>query len=201
MRICQRILFLLGLVGLHTACDQQATEGVLADDKLILSPTALGKLQLTGKRAMVSEAKLKKLFPQFVVKYEIGLGDSPDFHYFVVSNAKGEILFTIKSFIEDSAEAKKTTAEVPVSLLQVGSKEIRDVYGLRVGDRVKDIIAKRGTDLKFGAGHFDALIGDGVIYYSLIKGSEFSPEDSTIEDAIKGNWQIRSISWPEAAWE
>jgi hypothetical protein len=90
---------------------------------------------------------------------------------------------------------------VPIELLQVRSRQIKDIYGLRVGDRVKDIIAKRGKDLKFGAGHHDVLMGDREIYYSIITGSDFSPEGFTMEDAVKGNWQIRSISWPEAAWE
>lgn len=178
-----------------------AAHAVFAGDALVLSPTALGPLPLTGKPAKVSETQLKKLFPEHSVKYEIGSGDSPDFHYFEVANRKGEVLFTIKSFIHDSKEAEKTTSEVPISLLQIWSKQIRDVYGLRVGDRVKNITAKRGKDLKFGAGHHDALMGDGDIYYSLITGSEYSPERLTKDDAIKGNWQIRSISWPEAAWE
>jgi len=177
------------------------TQAAIAGEALVLSPTALGPLPLTGKPAKVSEAALKKAFPQYSVKYEIGSGDSPDFHYFEVATSKGEVLFSVTSFIDESQKAEKTTSAVPISILQIHSKQIRDAYGLRVGDRVKDIIAKRGKDLKFGAGHFDALMGDGNIYYSLITGSEFSPERLTKEDAIKGNWQIRSISWPEAAWE
>lgn len=103
--------------------------------------------------------------------------------------------------LKNRLSVKKTTSEVSISILQVYSPEIRDVYGLRVGDRVKDIIAKRGKDLKFGAGHFDVLMGDGDIYYSIATGSDFSPEKFTMEDAVKGDWQIRSISWPKAAWE
>ena len=175
-----------------------------AADPLVLSPTALGPLQLTAKPVKVSEAKLKKLFPQYSVKYDIGSGDSPDFHYFAITTPKGELLFTIKSFIDDSEEAKKTASEVPISLLQIWNKEIRDAYGLRVGDRVKDITTKRGKDLKFGAGHHEALMGNGEIYYSLIiseRPEGQSIDTLTLEDAIKGNWQIRSISWPVAAWE
>jgi len=178
-----------------------AVSAASADKGLVLSPTALGPLPLTGKPAKVSEAKLKSLFPQYGVKYEIHSGDSPDFHYFEVSTPKGEVLFTIQSFGTWESPPTKTTAEVPISLLQIRSKEIKDVYGLRIGDRVKDIIAKRGKDLKFGAGHFDALMGDGEIYYSLVPGPAYNAENLTKEDAIEGNWQIRSISWPEGAWE
>ncbi|NKE72623.1 hypothetical protein [Candidatus Manganitrophus noduliformans] len=174
---------------------------VFAADSLILSPTALGPLPLTGRPAKVSETKLKKLFPNLVVKYDIGQGDSPDFHYFEVSKPNGEVLFTIKSFIEESAESKKTTSEVSISILQVRSPEIKDVHGLRVGDRVKDIITKRGKDMEFGAAHHDVVMGAGNIYYSIATGSDLSPERLTMEDAVKGNWKIRVISWPEAAWE
>jgi hypothetical protein len=171
-----------------------------AGDSIVLSQTSLGPLRLTGKPPKISEAKLKALFPKYVVEYEIGSGDSPDFHYFEVRTRDGEVLFTIKSFIA-SDSPRNTTGQVPISLLQIRSEKIRDEYGLRVGDHVEKIIAKRGSNLKFGAGHHDALIGNGMIYYSLKTDNRESPEGLTMEDAIKGNWQIRSISWPGAAWE
>ncbi len=172
-----------------------------ACEALVLEPTCLGPLDLSGSPAKVSEEKLRKLFPQYVVKYEIGSGDSPDFHYFEVSTPQGEVLFSIQSFIEEPSPSKKTSAEVPISLLQVQSRRVLDVYGVRVGDHVKDIIAKRGKNLDFGAGHHDALLGGGHIYYSLRTNSEQSPEGFTMQDATKENWEVRSISWPEAAWE
>lgn len=168
---------------------------------LVLSQTSLGPLAL-GKGTKISEENLKKLFPDFTVTYEIGQGDSPDFHYFEVLDKKGELLFSISSFIEDdSAESKKTAAEVPIHLLQVYSAQITDSYGVRVGGRVKDILAKRGKALNFGAGHHDVYLGSGEIYYNIETGRDRSPEDFTLKDAIKGNWKIRSISWPGAAWE
>lgn len=193
--IARALAFLALAVAAHSAA---------AGDALLLSPTALGPLPLTGKPAMVSVAKLRKHFQGHLVTYRIGSGDSPDFHYFEVANSKGEVLFTIKSFIDESEEATETESEVPISVLQIRSKDIRDVYGLRIGHRVKDIIAKRGKDLNFGVGHFDALIGSGNIYYSLeiTDRPAGQPIDAlTIEDAVKGNWQIRSLSWPQAAWE
>jgi len=178
-----------------------AIEATLAADAIILSSSSLGPLQLTDRPVTVSEAKLKKLFPEFSVKYEIGSGDSPNFHYFQVADADGRVLFSIQSFIVEPNKAEKTTSEVPVSLLRILSSQIPDEYGLHVGDRVKDIIAKRGNDLKFGVGHMDGLMGDGYIYYSLLTDSEANPESLTKEDAVNGNWRIRFISWPEAAWE
>lgn len=168
---------------------------------LVLSQTGLWPLAL-GKGAKISEESLKKLFPSFTVTYEIGQGDSPDFHYFKVLDRKGELLFAIRSFIEDESSANKKTAplEVPIHLLQIYSARITDFYGVRVGDHVKDIIEKRGKTLSFGAGHHDVYLGSGEIYYNIKTGRDQSPENLTLKDATKGNWEIRSISWPEAAW-
>lgn len=178
-----------------------ATLNAVAGEALVLRSDSLGPLDLSGSDPTVSEAKLKKLFPQYVVKYDIAYGDSPDFHYFEVLTLAGEVLFTIKSFIPDAVKSEKTIGEVPISLLRIHSKEIQDSYGLRVGDRVSDIVAKRGKSLKYGAGHFDALMGGDKIYYSLITRREESPEGLGMNDATKHNWEIRFISWPEAAWE
>lgn len=171
-----------------------------AEIEMVLSPAALGPLTLRNG-ASVSEELLKKLFPSLTVKYEIAQGDSPDFHYFEVSSPKGEILFSIQSFIDESAPSKKTTSAVPIQLLQIYSRKIKDSYGLRVGDRVQDIIRKRGKALSFGAAHHDVHVGAGKIYYSLATGRESSPESFTLNDAVKGNWKIRAITWPEAAWD
>ncbi len=178
-----------------------ALRGLAAETSpaLVLSPKALGPLAL-GKGATVSEQRLKRLFPAYTVKYDIGQGDSPDFHYFEVVDSKGEVLFTIQSFIEQG-ESKKTTSEVPIQLLQIHTRHIKDIYGLRVGDRVKDIIEKRGQALAFGASHHDVYLGGGEIFYNIANASDLSPEGLTREDAVKGNWQVRSISWPGSAWD
>jgi len=89
-----------------------------AEPALALSQTSLGPLAL-GKGATISEQRLKTLFPSYIVKYGIDQGDSPDFHYFEVTTSKGELLFTIQSFIEEPKGSKKTTSEVPIQLLQV----------------------------------------------------------------------------------
>lgn len=172
----------------------------VAQGPLVLSPQSLGPLPL-GKGATVSEQQLVKLFPQFAVTYEIGQGDSPDFHYFEVKDKKGDVVFAIKSFIEESAKSKKTDSAVSISILQVYGAQVRDSYGLKVGDHVKDIVKKRGRSLDFAAGHFDVSLGSGDIFYNIATGLEQSPENLKMEDAIKGNWRIRSISWPTPAWE
>lgn len=171
-----------------------------AEPALVLSPTSLGPLPL-GKGATISEQRLKKLFPSYTVEYGIGQGDSPDFHYFEVKTPKGELLFTIQSFIEEPNQNKKTTSEVPVHLIQIQSPKIHDIHGLRVGNRVKEIIAKRGKALDFGANHHDVYLGAAEIFYNIANPRDVSPEHLTREDAVKGNWRVRSISWPTAAWD
>ena len=172
----------------------------LAEGPFVLSPQSLGPLPL-GKGAKVSEQQLVRLFPQFTVTYEMGQGDSPDFHYFEVKDKKGNVVIAIKSFIGESAKSKKTASAVSISILQVYGPQVRDSYGLRVGDHVLDIVRKRGKPLDFSAGHFDVSLGSGDIFYNIATGLEESPENVKMEDAIKGNWQIRSISWPTPAWE
>ncbi len=171
-----------------------------ADARLVLTSSALGPLPL-GKGTLVSESYLKKLFPHYSITHQIGSGDSPDFHYFEIIDKNGELLFTIKSFIEDENQQGQPPTGVHNDLLQVRSPRIKDIYGLRVGDRVKDIIKTRGKDLHFGAGHHDVYLGTGKIYYNMRTNSDWSPERLSLDDAMRGNWQVVSISWPEGAWE
>ena len=156
----------------------------VAEGPLVLSPQSLGPLPL-GKGAKVSEQQLVKLFPQFAVTYEIGQGDSPDFHYFEVTDKQGDVVFAIKSFIEESAKSKKTDSAVSISILQIYGQQVRDSYGLKVGDRVEDIVKKWGKSLDFSAGHFDVSLGLGNIFYNIATGLEQSPERLKMEDAIR----------------
>jgi hypothetical protein len=72
-----------------------------SDIALVLTSESLGPLPLSRK-TVVSESCLKKLFPKYRITHEIGSGDSPDFHFFRIIDKEGDLLFTIKSFIEDS---------------------------------------------------------------------------------------------------
>lgn len=166
----------------------------------MLGPTSLGPLAL-GKTATISEQQLKKLFPSYTVKYSIGQGDSPDFHHFEVTTSKGELLFTIRSFIEKPKESKKTDAEVPIQLLRIHSPGIPDIHGLRTGNRVQDILAKRGQALEFGASHDGVYLGGAQIYYNIKKPADVSPDRLARGAAVKGNWQARSLSWPGPSWD
>ena len=170
------------------------------DEALLLTSKSLGPLPL-GKGTLVSESTLKKLFPNSSVTHDIRSGDSPDFHYFEVKDNGGEVLFTIQSFIKDSKGQNENPAGVRIDLLQIRSSRIRDAYGIRVGNRVQDIIKQRGKDLRFGAGHHDVYLGADNIFYNIRTTSQGSPENLTLDDAVRGNWQIISISWPSAAWE
>ncbi len=191
------------ILGIFFACALALTAPLsIASDQseqLVLTQTSLGPLQL-AKNAKVSVSLLKILFPSLLVKYEIGQGDSPDFHYFEVQDKKGTVLFSIKSFIDETTAVKRTSTNVPMHLLRIASPTIRDEYGLHVGDNVKDVIAKRGESLSVSAMHHDIALGSKDIYYSIETSGE-SPESFTLKDAVEGNWKVRFITWPEPAWE
>lgn len=166
----------------------------------VLSATSLGPLKLY-KGATVSEAMLKKLFRGYKVTYDIEQGDSPDFHYFEVVGHDGQPLFGIRSFIDEGRPQHKTTEPVPIDSVEVYSPLIPDSWGLRVGDPVRDILARRGKKLAFGAGHHDVTVGSNMIYYSLATDGDTDPSQYTLKDAVRHNWRIAFISWPDAAWE
>ena len=173
-----------------------------AADEFTISPTALGPLKLPFGHATASKAKLQRLFPKFTIKYGIGQGDSPNFHIFEVSSPSGELLFAIKSFIEEGKSDKETAAEVPISILSVYSRTIPDSYGLRVGDSASKVIARRGKNLKSGWGHFDFLAGDGLIFYRFGNNEKHSVDEPfSLESAAREDLRIQSISWPGPAWE
>ena len=151
---------------------------------------------------MVSEAGLTRLFSELNIKYEIGQGDSPDFHYFKGTDKEGNLIFTIRSFAKgNSGNLQKTAEPVPLQLLEVFSRKVTDIHGISVGARVRDIVAKRGKSLEFGASHFDVFLGAESIYYNVATGFEQSPENWKLQDAVDRNWKVRSISWPSPAWE
>lgn len=166
----------------------------------VFSAHALGPLKLY-KGAKISVAKLKQLFPGYRVVYELGQGDSPDFHYFEVQTPDGQPLFSIRSFVDDGVPDHKTSRAVPIDLVQVYSPLIADAWGLHVGDHVKDIMAKRDGHLEFGASHHDVYLGAEMIYYGLVTERKASPVVYKLHDAVERNLEIRFISWPEAAWE
>jgi hypothetical protein len=171
-------------------------------EELILTERSLGSLILENE-PFVSIDSLRKLFPDYQVNHGIHSGDSPDFHLFQIATREGELLFTISSFIEDGDQTpnKDGTVAVPIHLLKVVSPRISDAYGLRVGNSVADILRTRGKNLEFGAEHHDVSLGANRIFYTIGNPTHRSPDGLKFTDAVRGNWRIRSISWPEAAWE
>ncbi len=74
-----------------------------------------------------------------------------------------------------------------------------------VEDECNDILKVRGNNLNFGDSHHDVYLGNDKIFYNLKVPDDsnlsfISPESIKLEDAIKGNWAIESISWPIAKW-
>jgi len=119
-------------------------------DQLVLTDKALGPLSL-NRSPVVSVPYLKRIFPAHRVTHLIGSGDSPDFHYFEVIAADGERLFSIKSFI-DEKNPGPTNADglrpVRIDVLTTRSRRIVDGYGIRIGDRVADIVRNSSTTLR-----------------------------------------------------
>ncbi|MEA5445562.1 hypothetical protein VCB98_07000 [Gammaproteobacteria bacterium AB-CW1] len=196
-----RILFTI----IMTLCGSIA----LADSpKHVLGENSLGPWKFS-EDPVVSREILKEHFPDHTIIYDVGQGDSPDFHYFEVKSVSGDVLFSVRSYSnwEDGPLEPEPDAEVPLHLLEVRSPKIADSHEIRVGDRVSDIIDARGDGLAFGPRHFHVYMGDGNIYYNLVVESESesgiqrSPEGIERAEAIEGDWKVVSISWPGPAWD
>ena len=166
---------------------------------LVLTDTSLGPLSLRPE-SIISIHRLEQIFPAHRVTHAIRSGDSPDYHYFEVAADDGEVLFTISSFLQQGQQLKDPNS-VRIDLLKVISPRIADGHGLRVGDRVADIVRARGTNLQFGAAHFDVYLGADSIFYNIRTSGQSSPDRLTFDDAARENWAIISISWPGPAWE
>ena len=180
----------------------------LSISDLTLKSDSLGPLKLS-QEVNISEDYLKEIFPDFDVSYEIGLGDSSDFHYFEVSTKEGDLLFTISSYLEYENYEQgtlKNPDDIRIDILTVYSDQIEDQYGIRVGDSSQKVVDKRGTDLQFGAAHHDIWVGSGMIYYAIplpptgIGEPDRSPNQVTQAEVYEGNWPISSISWPTSKW-
>jgi len=175
--------------------------------ELVLKTISLGPLNLT-KETVVSVKILNELFPKYEINHEIRSGDSPDYHYFNVSDSKGS-LFSVISYIETPEQFK--SSEGKINLLELNTSRIPDQYGIRIGDKFLEIRKKRKDKLEFGAGHFNNNIGGNNIYYSFsleptgyfkeIGINYADPVSAKESDAKKQNPEITTISWPYPAWE
>ena len=147
-----------------------------ASDSFVLTSDSIGPMRL-GQNAVVSVDQLKQLFPAYRITHEIRSGDSPEVHHFEIARADGEVLFTIVSLFKNGQgrSAAGNSEAVPIGLLKVLSRRIADKYGIRVDDRVADIIRARGQRLQFGSGHFDVYLGGNQIFYNVATTSNFSP--------------------------
>lgn len=178
---------------------------VVAND-LTLTKTTLGKLKLDKR---ISLSQVQNVFKDYKVVHEIAFGDSPDFHKISVINDSGETLFYTMSYIMN--DVKETDEEYLVDLLIIQSSIIQDEHGVRVGDRVSDVLKKRQDSLSLVSGHFNNAVGAQSIYYQVTviptkeeieKGLDFyNPESVTMEMILKANPKIESISWPQASWD
>ena len=143
---------------------------------------------------------LQRLFPQSLVKYAIGTGDSLNFHVINVINEQGDMMLSIKSFISPQHASANLDTGIPVDELRVHSPSIPDAYGLRVGHRVSDVMRKRDGPLTWSAGHHSWSVGAGSIFYSL----EPLPGNDTLgtsKEAVEQNLKIHHITWPSPAWD
>jgi hypothetical protein len=194
------LLTILSLAGLAaiSACSALGTRS----NALVLTANGIGPLGLYPD-AVISVESLTKQFPEYRITHDVRSGDSPDYHRFEIAGADGEVLFTIASFLKEGQEPTITrdADTVRIDLLKIVSRRIPDSFGIRVGDRVADIIRARGENLTFGAAHFDVYLGGDQLFYNLRTGSDWSPEQFSFADAKRENWGIISMSWPTGAWE
>jgi hypothetical protein len=175
----------------------------------VLTSSSIGDLQLK-KNELISLDIIKAKFPGHRVTHGIGSGDSPDFHYIGVSSKSGELIFSIKSFLDD--ETNESSERYDLDLLEVNSSKIVDEFGIRVGDRIASVIEVRGKNLNLSANHHDNSIGKDLLFYQFevsLTAQEIEanygvnykrPEEVTLEEAIEKNPIITSISWPRARW-
>lgn len=157
----------------------------------------------------ISVHYVKSLFNNFKVTHTIASGDSPDFHMISVINKKDETLFYTMSYLIDGV--KESDEEYNIDLLIINSSEIQDEYGVRVGDRVSDVLRKRKDKLSVIGGHFNNSIGANSIFYQITvpptkeeieKGLDFlHPDYVTVEMILNTDPKVESMSWPLASWD
>ena len=187
-------------LGLAIVAAQTFGQAPAAAQQLILTRASLGPLPLE-EGMVVSLANVRSLFPSFDVTQSIGGGESGDYPVIRVG-AAGARLFSIVG-VSGSSE---TASEFPVAYLVVESPQIADEHGIRVGDTYRDVVTRRGSQLRFGAAHHDIFAGDDQIYYTIAMPApaanepDRSPESVTPEEVLAGAWRISRISWPAWVW-
>lgn len=178
---------------------------------LVLTETALETLKLS-KDLRISKAFLEEKFPGHFITQEYGQGDSPDFYLFTITTEDGDVLFTIKSFLPETYNHEKDTTaftDLHMDMLEVHSPTIVDAYGIRPGGTINDIVELRGNDLDFGLSHIaQVYMGEGKIFYNIAIPSQVYQSgifkekhlDKIKAIAIREDWTVMTISWPEPIW-
>lgn len=177
--------------------------GNIYSESLMLTENSLGSLELS-ENTVVSISFLKEKFPELNISHEIASGDSPDFHYYEAKHKNGEVLFSIRSYINDGDYTLKSSK---IDSLVIHSNKIKDQYGISIGNSYADVKKARPDNLKFGANHHDNYLGEGKIWYSFnvyiesnVPGLFESPERIKIESLIEQNPNVTFISWPSPKW-
>lgn len=180
------LLFLLLLIPQLGYCDIQPIK---------LTENSIGTMPIQVKDD-ISLQKVRQYFPNYLVQHEIRMGDSPDFHAFIVSTYEGEELFFIISYINTPEDYEKGV--VKLDELIVVSPHIRDQYGISPGMPL-EVANTRRSSLTFGEGHMDFYFGGGKIWYMV---SVTVPEGQLInqQTVTKLNPMIDKLSWPSPWW-
>ena len=172
--------------------------------ELVLSASRLGPLQI-GLAHTTSVRDLERRFPEFRVTQTVSETDGPDQVILTVADKSGKPMFEIRSeaLYSDRATKRIRNADaLPIDLLQVLTPTIADTFGLRVGMRYRDIVARRGAKLEFGLNHHDVSLGADGVYYNLApppsrNGPGPEPNRANMN---RGNWRIGSMSVPAPRW-
>lgn len=160
-----------------------------------LTENSIGTMPIKVKDN-ISLHRVMQYFPNYAVKHEIRMGDSPDFHAFVVSTYEGEELFFFISYINTPEDYEKGV--VKLDELIVVSAQIRDQFGMSPGMPIEQAQTRRGQ-LTFGEGHMDFYFGAGKIWYMV---SVTVPDGQSINQhtVTKLNPVIDKLSWPTPWW-
>ncbi|MCW5604351.1 MAG: hypothetical protein KIT18_07390 [Burkholderiales bacterium] len=172
--------------------------------ELVLSKDRLGPLPI-GPETTTSVRELERLFPQFRVTQSVAQTDGADEVVLAVADQSGQPLFEVRSearYADRDARRIRNAEALPIKRVEVSSPTIVDRYGLRVGMRYRDIVARRGEKLEFGQNHHDVFLGGDGVYYNLAPppardGPDPEPSRANM---IRGDWRIVTISVPGSRW-
>ena len=168
------------------------TEKTIAN-KILLTESKLGNLNLMDLKDENIEEKIKSAFPDFQLIKSIGQQDGPDFNLYKINHLKQDI-FLIWMDSYDSNVVQEILTK---------NKIIKDEYGMFVGQSIDSVLIKR-PELNFHSDlHYNiyATEKSSNIAYRLtgnfksLNETEFVSADYSVE-----KWQIKGMTIEYLIW-